>query len=355
MLELEVKQILSPVINSNFDLVKVELTESIKKYKNLIVTSEGLKGAKADQVTLSKMEKKIDDYRKLVKKEVEKPIKEFEGKCKELIGLVSEARVPLKASIEVFDEAEREKKRLVATEYINKTIVDLLLNDKHSVQLIIQDDYTNVAMTAKKIKEDIEKRGLLLQQAQQQEAENLQIIKDTIENVNRGIDAKILLEDFQEQIDRDIEVRTILFNINIRAERIKGNELKAVADKAAKAEREVQERIAKAEREAVIKAQNLDRIERELKEEKEETERLRLKAIEDVEIAERNKATEKLEQEAKLREMARNINVEAKETPIEKMYFFESRIEGTLQQIKDLSQFLKDNNYKYEATNKGLI
>lgn len=348
MEELIVEQQL-PIITSNFEAVKISLMESVEKYKNLIVTEEGLKGAKADQVTLSKLEKKIDDYRKSVKQEAEKPIKKFEGECKILIGLVSDARTPLKASIEVFDDKARGIKREIAQEHINKLTTDLLLNDKYGSQLIVSSEYTNVNMSVKKIKEDIEKRALLLQQEQQQEADNLQIIKNTIETVNKGIDAKMLLEDFKTEIELS-PVINVIANINARAERIKANELKAVEDRKLKTEKEVLERIAQAEREAAEKTRIEERNIR-IAEENIEAEKLKtLKEKERLNNVE-YEAKLKLEHEAKFREMNRNINLES---ITEKLYFIDMKvINATMTEVKALSQFLKDNNYKYEATNKG--
>ena len=347
MLDLTVNNQL-PVITTNFEEVKESLNVSIKKYKNLVVTEEGLKGAKADQVVLSKLETKIDDYRKSVKREVEKPIKDFEGKCKELIGLVSDARVPLKASIQVFDDAEKEKKKMIAKTYIDKTVIDLLLNDKYGSQLTVLETYSNVSMSIKKLKEDIEKRGYLLQKAQQQEAENLQIIKDTIVNVNKGIDAKLEIQDFQMLIDTNTSISQILATINGRAERIKSNEEKAIADKAAKAEKVVQDRINKAKAE--------------------EAERVR--------IEERNARIAKEKEEALIKETQRKqeISLQTKisnapievikevEPPIKKVssstkkYFIEMRAENmTIEEVNALSKFLKDNNYSYAATKTGLM
>jgi len=346
MKELTVQQQL-PIITTNFEEVKAGLIISIEKYKNLIVTEEGLKGAKEDQRTLSKLETKIDTYRKTVKQEIEIPIKEFEAKCKTLIGLVSDARIPLKASIDVFDEAEREKKRVIATEYIKRTVTDLLLNDKYGSRLIIQSDYTNVAMTAKKLKEDIEKRGYLLQQEQQQEAENLQIIKDTIENANKGIDAKLELQDFQSLINTDAPISQILSTINGRTERIKANELKAIADNKAKAEKEVLERIARAERETLLKA-------KQERETEELNARIARKKIEDAEIAK-----EKAIEDKKIAPVVEDVSENKTEKSIitsAKKYFIEMIVKDMgAKELKALSQFLKDNNYNYNATNKGVM
>jgi len=359
MLELTVNQ-QPAIIDTNFEAVKENLTASIQKYKNLVVTEEGLKEAKADQLLLSKLETKIDTYRKTVKQEIEKPIKDFESKCKILTGLVSEARIPLKAGIEVFDEAEREKKKLIAAEHIKTVVVDLLLNEKYSAKLTVLDSYGNVSLSIKKLKEDIEKRGYSLKQEQQQEADNLQIIKDTIENVNKTIDAKIDIEDFRQLIKSE-SMPVVLQNINARVGRIKANELKAIADKAAAAEKEVLERIAKAEREAAEKVRIEERNIRIAKEEVEYAEKMKLKAIDEAKISEKHKEELRLKviEDAERIESEKVISTTIKEetsAPVEeKMYFINMRVEGNAEKIQALSKFLKENNYNYEAISKGLL
>ena len=346
-----------PVVQINFDEVKASLISGSEKYKNLIVTDENLKDCKIMQKELSKTKSDLDTYRKNIKKEMLIPVTAFENQCKELIGLVVDVESPIKESILVFDDKAREVKREIAQEHINKLTTDLVLNDKYSSRLIVSSEYLTVAMSVKKIKEDIEKRALLLQQEQQQEADNLQIIKNTIETVNKGIDAKILLEDFKTEIELNPAVNVIA-NINARAERIKANELKAIEDRKLKAEKETLERIAKAEHEAAEKTRIEERNIRIAKEESEYAEKMKLKVIEEAaefekhkEEIEKNKATEKLEQEAKLREMARNVDLEPTE---EKLYFIDMRVENaTIAEVKALSQFLKDNNYKYKAIDKG--
>ena len=346
-----------PVVQINFDEVKASLVSGSEKYRNLVVTDENLKDCKIMQKELSKTKNDLDTYRKTIKKEMLIPVTNFENQCKTLIGLVVDVETPIKESILIFDDKAREVKRGIAQEHINKLTTDLVLNDKYSSQLIVSSEYLTVAMSVKKIKEDIEKRALLLQQEQQQEADNLQIIKNTIETVNKGIDAKILLEDFKTEIELNPAVNVIA-NINARAERIKANELKAIEDRKLKAEKEVLERIAKAEQEAAEKTRVEERNIRIAKEEAEYVEKMKLKVIEENEAIEKhkeelekNKATEKLEQEAKLREMARNVDLEP---TTEKLYFIDMRVENaTIAEVKALSQFLKDNNYKYKAIDKG--
>jgi len=327
-----------PVISMNFAEVKASLIEGAEKYKNIIVTEDGLKDCKATQKDLASTRIKLDNYRKEIKKEMSKPIEMFESQCKELIALVAEVENPIKEGITVFDQKKKDANRKIAEDIITEAIKEHGLNEKYSSGLNVLDKYTNLTSKPSDVKNDVEQRLFILLQEQQQEEECLQIMKDTIENVNKNIDAKLSLEDFQSLLDMKASPVKIMQEINARAERIKFNELKAVAEKEARAEKEVLERIAKAEREAVIKAENLARIERELKEEKERE----VKALNQNIVIEVDPIKEVI-----IPVIEREIQLN------EKMYFIEMRVEGTLQEIKNLSQFLRDNKYNYNATDKG--
>jgi hypothetical protein len=336
MINLEVNKQL-PVIQTNFDMVKASLSESIKKYKGLIVTAEGLKECKADQKELASMRIKIDNYRKEIKKEVSKPITEFEDNCKTLIALIANAENPLKEGISIFDQKVRDTNRKNAEEIIESAIIQHGLNEKYASQLTVLEKYCNLTAKSSDIKNDVETRLFLLLQEQETEIETLQIMVDAILNVNKNIDAKLSIYDFQSLIDMKVSPVKIMAEINARGERIRKAEVQAIEDKKARAEKEVLDRIARAEREALAKAE----IER--KNIEKETERIRAAGLTKIIPVEEIKTESVIEPEFEF-----PIELELK--PI---YFIEMRIEGNLDEIKALSQFLKDRQYKYLATKKG--
>jgi len=356
MLDIKLEKQL-PTITMNFAEVKKSLVEGSLKYKGLVVTEEGLKDCKAMQGELSSTRIKLDTYRKEVKKEMTKPITKFEDQCKELIALVSEVEIPLKAGIDVFNQKVRDENRVIAENIIKSFIKEEGLNEKYSKDLIVIDKYCNLTSKVNEVTDDVAKRGYLLLQQQETEIETLQIMNDTIVNLNKNIDAKLSIEDFQSLIDTNTSPVKIMAEINARAERIKASELKAVEDRKAKAEKEVLERIAKAEREAAEKARIEERNIRIAKEAAEDTERLKKEAelkSKEVIVKETIKKTfEKFDDEVK--------EEIAKEKPIidcvqmGKQYFIEMRVEGTIEEITALSQFLKSNKYDYNATKKGLV
>lgn len=111
------------IIKANFEDMGKALKEITKPYKNLVVSEKEIAGARADRAKIRKVEKNIDDYRKMVKKAYEVPIKEFEEKCKSLTGICKEASDNLDSQIKNF-ETEAKKKKLERLYEIYKANID---------------------------------------------------------------------------------------------------------------------------------------------------------------------------------------------------------------------------------------
>lgn len=220
MKELEVNKQL-PVITANFDEVKESLNQSLEKYKGIIVTEETLQDCKKTQQDLSKVRNSIEGFRKSVKKDMEVPIKEFESKCKELVGLIGEVEQPIKDGITVFDNKRREEKKIKALEFIKDAVVKHGLDEKRASKLTVIDKYLNLSASGKSVKEDIEQRALVLLQEQDRELGVIQVINGTIKAVNEGINTKLKIDDFKTLIEMNTPVARIIEEIHKRAERIK--------------------------------------------------------------------------------------------------------------------------------------
>ena len=334
-----------PVITMNFAEVKASLIAGAEKYRNIIVTEDGLKDCKSMQKELSSTRIKLDSYRKEIKREMSKPIIIFEDQCKELIALITTVEDPIKRGISVFDQKKKDANREIAENIIINAITEYELNEKYGKQLTVVDKYCNLTAKASDVKTDVEQRVFLLLQEQTREIETLQIMNDTIENINKSIDAKLSIQDFQALIDMNDSPVRIMAQINARGESVRRSELQAIEARKAKAEKEVLDRIARAERDAISKAE----IERKNKES--EAEKLRVANLPKEEIkpvmADTEVANEPQFVEVEV------IELEPAKTKI--LYFIEMRVEGDLNEIKALSQFLRDREYKYVATNKGLI
>jgi hypothetical protein len=110
------KLVISPLkkmeaIKFNYEELKGGLQESLKKYQNLVYTSQNIKEAKDDRATLNALKKSLNDEKIKIKKEFEVPYKDFEDKIKELIELVDKPASEIDKQVKIFDEAEKAKKR----------------------------------------------------------------------------------------------------------------------------------------------------------------------------------------------------------------------------------------------------
>ena len=280
-----------PVIKINFDEMKSALTETLKNYQGIIVTEESLSSCKATQKELAGVRNKIDTYRKDKKKLLSKPITAFEEQCKELISLVEQAEQPIKQGISVFDDMKREEKRNTALKLIQEVIAEQELNEKYGSQLTVTDKYCNLTAKEKEVKDDLISRAITLKVEQDREAELIDIIKDAIESENKKINTKLSFTDFQRYVDRGVATKEILQEIKSRAD-------------------------------TIYRAENPPKV------------------VEQANIPQQQESVSKL-----IVEPVREL----------KQYYAEYRITGSLEQLRSVSKFLKDNGIKYTTGEQGEI
>lgn len=224
MLDFEIKQETLPVIAINFEEMKQALSRTMEQYDGIIVTEDSLSACKAEQKYLAGMRTKIDNFRKDKKKEMSKPITDFENQCKELISLIEKAESPIKAGISVFDDKKKEEKRQKALEIIQATAEAHQLKKKFADKLTVLDKYMNLTTTAKAVKEDVEQRAFYLVEEQAKEEETIQIIKTAIENENKSLKTQMKFEEFEGLLEAGYPVHQVMQRINQMAEKIKAAE-----------------------------------------------------------------------------------------------------------------------------------
>lgn len=219
MRELEVQKEL-PVIKTNYEEVKISLVETVNKYKGMVVTEDTLKDCKATQKELASLRTKIDTYRKDVKRVIEAPIKNFESKCKELISLVEEAENPIKEGIKVFDDKRREDKKVIAEKLIKNIITEYEISEEYASELTILDSYVKLTAKPSEVKNDLEKRALLIKQKQNEVEEKKKAVIAAIDNANKDINRKLQCSEFERYI-KNYSLVDILNKINQSASMIK--------------------------------------------------------------------------------------------------------------------------------------
>ncbi|MEG2918847.1 MAG: DUF1351 domain-containing protein [Clostridium sp.] len=330
-----------PVINMNFEEVRLSLIETMEKYKGIVVTEEGLKDCKATQRELSGLRKNIDTYRKQIKKEMEVPIKYFEGQCKELISLVDEVEIPIKEGIEVFNDKVRNEKLQYAENIISQSIKKYELEPRFSNQLTVLDSYTNLTATLKSIREDIENRVKSLKEQQDQAKAQAQILKATIiatvEGANATLNTKLKTEDYFKYIERGYNVAQVVGEINRAAELVRNTE--------------------KAEKERLIAEQRRKEEEKIRQEERKKAEEIaKVRAIEEQKLRSEAMHNEVKNEVIEPIKIQKNITSEMQEqTPIVAEFEISFIVKGEKEKVMELSRFLKENDFNYEVINQKRI
>ena len=202
-MQLETIKLVPGELIFNFDELKGQLSERLENYKGLVVTEDNEREVTKDKAELNKLVKAIDDYRKNQKKEMSAPITEFENKCKELTSLVTNVVTPIADQLKAFEDARKEEKRTEVQRQVEKIINNLGLNQTYSSQLDIIDKYLNKTQKLTDTINDLEKRGKILKQAQDQEEllekakrEKIDLIQKTIEDINKKYQLDFKISDF---------------------------------------------------------------------------------------------------------------------------------------------------------------
>lgn len=112
-MELKVNEVQLPeVIKFNYDELKAELTEKVKKYETLVYTDDQMKEAKADKASLNKLKKALNDERIRREKEYMKPFDEFKEKINEIINIIDKPISMIDAQIKEAEEKRKADKRV---------------------------------------------------------------------------------------------------------------------------------------------------------------------------------------------------------------------------------------------------
>lgn len=108
---------------------KAELEAAVKakvdSYKGIVYTEETLKSAKADKAELNNLLKAIEERRKKVKEIINEPYADFEKELKSVTDLIKRQTEEIGKQIDSFEDKQREEKKQKIQEAYDSTIGDL--------------------------------------------------------------------------------------------------------------------------------------------------------------------------------------------------------------------------------------
>lgn len=210
-----------PVIRGNFEEVKSALKETLSKYSNIVCSEETVPDCKSMQKELSRIRRNLDGSRLDVKREIAKPIDEFDRQMKELLCLVAEVEDPIKKGLKVFDDKRIEEKLKEIEGIIEKLIAETELPEKYAAQIEFDPKWSNKGITTNAVAEEIKLRVDDLLNLKKMHEETAAAIEQTVRsantmhNLNSPLDAAPYIT---QVIDKGWELPKVMKNINVAAE-----------------------------------------------------------------------------------------------------------------------------------------
>ena len=141
-------------INANFEELRGYLNENLAKYNSMVVTADGIADAKKSKAALNKLKTAVEDRRKDIKREWNKPYDEFEGKVKALVSLIDVPIASIDRQIKVFDEQRIEDKRVALIACYTAAIDDY--SDILPFEKFLDPKWKNVTADLDKLKEEMQ-------------------------------------------------------------------------------------------------------------------------------------------------------------------------------------------------------
>lgn len=148
-----IEQVIPPQISFNFEEIKEELAGKLQVYRNMVVTEDGIKEAKADRANLNKFKTALSDSRKSVKRQWNQPLSDFEDKMKELEQMVDAPIGAIDRQIKAFDEIKKQEKRQSIEQFFAENIGDL--EEVLHLEKIWNERWLNVTYSMKEIEKEI--------------------------------------------------------------------------------------------------------------------------------------------------------------------------------------------------------
>ena len=298
-------------IDFNYEVLKVELEQGLKKYENLVYSDNTIKEAKTDRATLNKLRKALEDKRKEMKKLYLEPYEAFEEKIKDLVAMVDAPMLAIDAQVKNYEQIKKDEKlESIKSFYLDK-VGDL-------EKLVPFDRIYNTKWL----------------NATYKEAD----VHNEIDDLFVKVDADLAVID-ELKSKYETQIKTIyLKSYDLTAALQEKKNLEDQAEKQAEykriqAEKAAEQKRLQEEREAKAKAEKEAREQRHQQYQQETPEPI---------VTQQPASSEAYQaQEAELPKIEPAAPIE------EQLHMLDFRVWGTLNQLKALQQFLRDNEIKF--------
>ena len=163
-LEIQVQQQLG-TISTNFEEVEKQLRLQMSAYESFVVSEDEINIAKGDLAFLRKLKTSIEDKRKAIKKEYNKPYEAFEESCKKLTAIVDEPINLIDGQLKMFEADRVEKKQKRVTKMYEEQVGELIrflpvekyYNEKWNNKSVTNQDISfDISAMVLKVKNDLD-------------------------------------------------------------------------------------------------------------------------------------------------------------------------------------------------------
>jgi hypothetical protein len=310
------------------DWNKAELEENVRSivaaYQGLVYTEDTVSDAKNDRAALRKLLNEIEDRRKLVKKKCMEPYEVFESDLKDVTALIKEQISIIDGQVKEYENSVKEEKKARLQDVYAEAIGELA--EVLPFERVFEAQYLNVSFKESKAATEIQ--------------EKVQRVKSDLAAID-ALDSKYKLN------AKDVYVRTLdMSKAMAENARLIKFEEQMEADRKRKAEEEERRR-AEAEERRRQEAERIaaERAEREkaLVEQQTQEERTS-EAGYDTPVPDKTADAQSEEPAEK--------PAEKEVLPEEKKYKATFYAIGTLQQLKDLQEYMKEHNIQFGKAGK---
>ena len=152
-LKVEEMQALQP-IKFNYEEIKQQLAEQLKKYEDVVYTEETISLAKTDRATLNKVKKAINDEKIRIKNYIlEDYMTNFEPKCKELMEMIEKVSEKIDIQVKGFEQKVKNEKLQEIMKYWIDNVGEY--NDLIDFDLVFEERWLNATYSMSKVETDI--------------------------------------------------------------------------------------------------------------------------------------------------------------------------------------------------------
>lgn len=227
-MDLKVEEYQLPAeIQFNFEEIKLEISEKLKKFENLVYTDDQVKDAKSDRAALNKLKKALQDEKTRRKKEYLKPFEDFESKINEIIKLIDAPVSLIDKQVKEFEEKKKADKRIEIGSFWETTEHPEWL----TLAKLFDERWLNATYTMKQIQADI--NGWInrinseietLQQLEDFSFEAIETYKRSLD-MNQAIAEGKRLADIQKRKEEEARRKAELLEAQKQAEEAKLQEM----------------------------------------------------------------------------------------------------------------------------------